>query len=497
MLKYRFCSIKGNAVKARMLERVYDGLDGGIKNTPWNTNENLWQHYSPGKRMFECGPSWSLKWDVRTDSPGFFVGFTGWLPFLEPLLRAAYRNTLMNICKKQREDGCFPIYPQHGEYKTEEGVIVEWGMKKYNIDDYVDGHMCAIINTCEDILFTRDRRFARERLQSLRKAMRMMTMRKFKNGLMKVGYGGAFIELWYSYEGFPSSSQLFYIRSLILMSEVEKFLGNVHESEEWISYSKDTWKALLKYLITQEGYFIGAIDVDGHKHGDGTDYFESIPNVIAAPLEVIGEEGAYSICRKIATIPQLDCDVPIAVNYPARWEEFNPIVAKRGPGSHWNGGAWMGFGGFEVWTHLIAGDFNKAERLINQLLDYRDRYGLQDFVGGFGVYKGVNIFNRKPCDHPLHFQHGSAGNTLRGLFGIQPRYDGIVLMPSIFPDIKSIQFKKPIYYGDREIYVSISNGTRIKRATLNGNSIKDFDEKKVVLKYENLPKKRCFVEIKY
>lgn len=498
IFKYRFCRVKGDTKKARMLERVYDGLDGGIKNTPWNSCENLWQLYSPGKRMFDCGPSWSLEWDVRTDSPGFFVGFTGWLPFLEPILRVGYRNTLMSICKKQRKDGCFPIYPLHGEYKTEEGVIAEWGMQRYNIDDYIDGHMCAIINICEDILFTRDKRFAQERIPKLRKAMEMLTRRKFKDGLMEVGYGGAFIELWYSYEGYPASSQIFYLRSLALMAEVEKFLGNQEQSEKWFSFIKNVQKSLKRKLITPEGFFIGAIEVNGRKHGDGNDYFESIPNVIAAPLEIIDEKTAGSICKKIATIPQLDSTVPIVVNYPARWEEFHPRVSNyRGIGAHWNGGAWMGFGGFEVWTHLIARDFTKAERLINQMMDCRDEYGLQDFVGNFGNYKGVNVFNRKPCDHPLHFQLGSSGNTLRGLLGIQPRHDSIEFIPRIFPDIHEIEFKQPIYYGNKEIYISIKNGTTISKVTVNGKVIKDFDEHKFILKYEDLSALRNFVRIEY
>lgn len=495
--RYRFCKVKGNIEKAKMLERVYDDLDGGIKNNYMSNQENVWAHYAPAKDMFESGPAWSMPYNTRADTPSIFCGYTGWFPYFNPFLRRALRNTLLSICAKQRKDGCFPIY-QAGECKTEQGVIVSWGLQEYKVDDYIDGHMCAIINFCEDILFTRDIVFAKKMIPRLRKAIQLLMNRKFKNYLMEVGYGGAFIELWYSYVGYPTTSQIFYIRALQLMAEVEKFLNNNDNAEKYLSSIPDTKKALMQKLFMKEGFFMGTLDINGKHHGDGKDYFESIPNVIVGPLEVVDESHAKSIVKKIKTIPQLDCEVPMVVNYPGRWENFNPKVEGRGVGNHWNGGAWLCFGGFEIWTHLIAKDYEKAERLINHVNDYRKAYGLQDFVGNFGRFKGMNISRQGfATDHPLNFQHGAFGNTLRGLLGIQPYSWGIELMPRIFPDIKEIEFKKPIYYGGKEIYISIKNGTTINKVMVNGNSIKDFDEHKIILKYEDLPAKRCLVCIKY
>ena len=494
--RFRFCKVEGDGAKARMLERVYDGLDGGVRDNVWAACENLWQHYSPGKRMFECGPSWSLEYDVRTDSPGFFTGLTGWLPFLDPFLRAAYRKTLLTICRRQRSDGMFPIYPKHGQYKTEASVAVSWGLTKYRLDDYVDGHLVAIINGCEDVLFTRDVAFGRKRLPKLRRAMTYATDRKLKNGLMEVGYGGAFIELWFAFEGFPSTTQIFYIRALRLMAEVERLLGHPEEAERWLSFAPPIEKGL-KRLTTRAGFFINAIDLKGKRHGDGRDYFETIPNVVAAPLGVIGEAQAKKIVAKIKTVPQLDEHCPIAVNFPGRTESFLPRVEARGVGAHWNGGAWMGFGGFEVWTHLIARDFAKAERLIHQMIDIRSKSGLQDFVAGFGAHQGGNVFRRKPCDHPIIFQQGAFGNTLRGLLGVQPRHDGLVLQPRIFPAVKKLEFTKPIYYGDREIYITIKNGKRISKVTVDGNTVKTHDGDTVFLTDEVLAARTCRVDIRY
>lgn len=490
----RFCKVKGDPAKARMLERVYDGLDGGIKNNIWLTHEHLWQHYSPGKGTFECGPSWWLHYDTRTDSPGFFVGFFGWLPFLEPFLHKAYRKTLLSICKKQRNDGCFPIYPKHGTYKTEGSRIVSWGMQKYKVDDYIDGHLVAVICMCEDILFGRDAAFGRTQLPRLRKAMQYASSRKFKNGLMQVGYGGAFIELWFSFEGYPSSSQIFYMRALGLLAEVEKFLDHPEGAEKWLSLIPPVKNGLPR-LMTKAGYFINAVDRQGKKHGDGSDYFESIPNVIAGPLEIIDEGMTGKIVTKIKSIPQLDKYTPIAVNYPGRTEPFHPNVEKRGVGTHWNGGAWMGFGGFEVWTHLIARDFTKAERLINQMLEIRDKFGLQDFVAGFGAHHGGNVFNRKPCDHPITFQHGAFGNTLRGLLNVQPAWNGIRIKPRIFPEIKTISFQKPLYYGKRELYVTVNNGRRIAKVLVNGKMVKPLSDEEVFFEADSLPEGRCNLRI--
>lgn len=491
----RFCRVKGDTAVARMLERVYDGLDGGVRDRPWETCENVWQHYSPGKRMFECGPSWGLDYDVRTDSPGLFVGLTGWLPFLEPFLRVAYRRTLQNICAKQRADGCFPIYPQHAQYKTEEGVFAEWGLHKYHVDDYVDGHLCAVISTCEDILFTRDAKYGRSRLPRLRKAVRYVLGRRFADGLMEVGYGGAFVELWYAFEGYPATTQIFMLRALYLLAEVERFLGHNGEAEQWLDSARPTRKAL-KRLLTPKGFFLNAIDTNGKRHGTGRDYYEAIPNVVAAALEIVGEEQARKIVASIKGVPQLDAHCPIAVNYPGRTEPMHPLVGKRGVGAHWNGGAWMGFGGFEVWTHLVARDYAKAERLINQMLAIRNEFGLQDFVAGFGAHLGANVFRREPCDHPIISQQGACGNALRGLLGVQPRHDGLKLVPRLFPSVETIDLRRPIYYGDSEIYVSIRNGDCISEVLLDGRPIDTFTAEAAMLKSTAMRPGRRRVEIR-
>jgi hypothetical protein len=398
---------------------------------------------------------------------------------------------MLAMTKKQRVDGMFPIYPLHGQYKTEES----WRLEQYGLDDYIDGHLCAIINDCEDVLFTRDAAYGRRRLPILRRAMACATKRKFVKGLMHVGYGGAFIELWYAMRGTPSTTQIFYIRALMMMAELEKFLGHSDKAAEWASHIAPVKKAL-KRLITRGGFFVNAVDDKGRAHGDGTDYFESIPNVIAAPLEVASEAHARRIVAKIRTVPQLDQNTPICANYPGRTETFHPRVEWRGVGTHWNGGAWMGFGGFEVWTHLIARDYAKAARLINQLIEIRNEFGLQDFVAGFGAHQGANVFRRKPCDHPIHFQMGHAGNPLRGLLGVQPRYNGLLLMPRIFPDIKRIQLKKPVYYAGSEVYFTVRNGRRIARVTANGERVKPRNDESVLLSHDLLTSRhRCNVEI--
>lgn len=492
-MRYRFCKVNGDMSKARLLERTYDGLDGGIKKSIWQTHENLWDHYAPAHHMFDAGQSWWFDYDVRTDTPCIFVGLTGWLPFLDHFLRGVFRNTLTHITRKQRADGCLPFHSRAG-YKSESSS--EWELEKYNLDDYIDGHLIAVINFCEDILFTRDKAFARKILPRLRKAMTFAANRKFKNGLMHVGYGGAFIELWYSFAGYPSTTQIFYIRSLDLMAMVERFLGHIEEAEKWESHIAPVRKGL-KRLLTGKGFFINAIDTKGKPHGNGRDYYEAIPNVVAAPLEVVAEAQAKKIVASIKKVPQLDKYCPIAVNYPVRTESFHPMVEGRGVGVHWNGGAWSGFGGFEVWTHFIARDYDKAARLIKQMMDIRDEFGLPNFIGGFGSNKGANPFNRQPSDHPILFQQGQSGNSLRGLLGVQPRHDGIELMPRIFPDIKEITFKKPIYYADTELYVSIKNGKHISSVSVNGERIKTFTRESVLLKADALPAGPCRVVVSY
>lgn len=464
----RFCEIKGNQEKTELLEAVYNVLDGK------EGGENLLQLYRPVRGgIFVEGPRWEGVWTHNT-----FVGMMGWLPYLEPKYRRFHRNSIELWIEKQREDGLIP------ECVRTDGYFAYYNDENFKGDVFVDGHWMGLSTICEYILFSRDVLWAEENLGKLRKAVDFTKSRKFKNGLMEVGVGGTVFEQCYGYEGYPSSTQIFYIRALHLMSEVEILLGNRQEAENLKREIPRFKKALLDNLLTKEGFFISALDKKGNPHGR-YDYFESYPNAIAGPLEVVDDNIVKSIVKKINSIPELDSNVPMCSNYPGRPDE-ETNYEHGGDGFHMNGGAWMGLGGLDVWSHLIVADYERAEVLIRLLVDMQKNHYLQDRVEEFGKDKSGST-KTAGCDHPARHAVGGFGNVLRGLFDIQVTAKGLKLRPHIFPDIEEIKLKVPIYLGTKQVYLSVIKNERdIKGITVDGKDYKNHTNDRVKLDYGEL-----------
>ncbi len=465
----RFCEIKGNQEKCELLEDVYNALDGK------NRGENLLQLYRSVKGgIFVEGPRWEGVWTHNT-----FVGMMGWLPYFEPEYRRFHRNSIELWIEKQREDGLLP------ECVRTDGYFAYYNDENFKGDVFVDGHWMGLSTLCEYILFTRDVSWAIENLVKLRKAVDFAKTRKFKDGLMEVGIGGTVFEQCYGYEGYPSSTQIFYLKALSLLSEVELLLGNRQEAENLKREIPRFKKALLNNLLTKEGFFISALDKQGKPHGKD-DYFESYPNAMAGPLEVVDDKIVKSIVKNINSIPELDNSVPMCSNYPGR-PDNETHYEHGGDGFHMNGGAWMGLGGLDVWSHLIANDYERVEVLIRLLINMQQNHQLQDRVEEFGKDKTAST-GTSGCDHPARHAVGGFGNILRGLFDIQVTATSLKLRPHIFPDIEEMKLKVPIYFGTKQVFLNVvKKGTDIKRVTINDKSNQTHTCDRVELTYEKLP----------
>ena len=436
----RFCEITGNKKKQELLEAVYNVLDGR------NGGENLLQLYRPEYGgIFVEGSVWEGVWTYN-----HFIGMTGWLPFLEPKLRRYSRNSIELWFKEQREDGLFPVFVskegKNGGYFVDEDT---------EGDEWIDGQLMGLMTICEHILFARDFEWGTNVLSKLRKAIEYILNRKFVDSLIEVRMNGVCFERCYGYTGYPSTSQIFCVRALKLMAEVEIFLNSGRNVNELLALAESIRESLMNKLFLPEGYFISAIDDKGKLHGKD-DYFESHPNVMAAPLEIVKKKEAQSITKKIKAVPELDSNVPICSNYPAR--PVDEIRWTAGIGQHMNGGAWLGLGGFDVWTHLIAGEYERAEQLISLMVDMQCNHQLQDRVEYFGADKEAKS-GTTGCDHPAKHAAGGFGIILRGLLGIQVDASGIKCKPLLFPDIKRLKTKIPVRIGEKSILLNIVNNS--------------------------------------
>lgn len=76
---------------------------------------------------------------------------------------------------------------------------------------------------------------------------------------------------------------------------------------------------------------------------------------------------------------------------------------------------------------------------------------------------------------------GAPGGFLRGLFEYIYTADGLRLYPHIPSGITTLQQKFPVYFGGKEIYISVNGSGSISSVKVNGRLLKDFTKKSVFL----------------
>ncbi len=415
---------------------AYDGLNGGehllMCKLPWR-----------GGLFVETPGLWAGVWTHNAS-----VGMYGWEPFLLPEDSLAHRRSIDLLLNLQREDGLLPeaAIPSEARSNGERDFAEFYNDGQTHGDVFIDGHCMGIIMMCEHALWTRDLEWLGTRFEKIAGACKYIEQRRRDDGLIHVRSGGTVFEQCYGYSGYPSSTQIFAAAALLRAYEVSRLVGL--EKVEWKALAQEIIESLYKKIYSPKGFFASALDEKGQLRGH-LDYFESFPNVFAGPLGIAGTREVLGIVNRIMQIPEVDMCTPICSCYPGR-PGFDIHYSHGGPGYHMNGGAWMGFGGLDVWTHLMAGKYERARYLINNLIDMQKNKTLMDRVEEFGRDRDGKT-GTTGCNHPLRASAGGFGNILRGFFDLQVYSDRIEYRPLFLTGTGRVETRIPVRWGDSEI----------------------------------------------
>ncbi|MHB9035717.1 MAG: glucosidase family protein [Armatimonadota bacterium] len=464
---------------------AYDGKDGGehllMCKVPWR-----------GGLFIETPEMWQGVWTHNACS-----GMYGWEPFMLPEDSQAHRHSLDLLFDVQREDGMLPeaAIPsearQHYDAITADRYQANTGLQvvsdsgdlgvfynDYQVhgDVFVDGHCMGLIMICEHALWTRDVSWTTGVFSKIAKAAEFICNRRRDDGLILVKSGGTVFEQCYGYTGYPSSTQIFAAAALMRAAEVGKLIGL--EKPEWISVAEEIKSALYAKLYSPKGFFVSAMDQNGALHGH-LDYFESFPNVFVGPLGIAGTKETMGIVGRIVQIPEVDMHTPICSCYPGR-PGFDIHYSHGGPGYHMNGGAWMGWGGLDVWTHLMAGKNDRAGYLIDNLIEMQKHKTLMDRVEEFGRDRDGKT-GTSGCGHPLRASAGGFGNILRGFFDLQVFADRIEYRPLLPKGTGRVETTIPARWGDLDVTFALDEDSEA------------FFKPSLVLKFADVESKKTVV----
>ena len=159
------------------------------------------------------------------------------------------------------------------------------------------------------------------------------------------------------------------IAALDRLIELEKLAGHTDKVKLY-TQRRDLARQGLPALMTEEGYFIKALDPDGVKHGvygaKKHGYFEAVVNHDAICFRVVDESQAARIYRKIASIPGLRPHDVIITNYPALDDMYVPGTDWLWKFGTWvNGGHWSTCKARMVMAYCQLGKFDDARRSLH------------------------------------------------------------------------------------------------------------------------------------
>ncbi|MDR3262137.1 MAG: hypothetical protein LBT78_09950, partial [Tannerella sp.] len=449
--------------------------------------ENLSMLYFPSWNGFVEGPTWDAWWIQNSFGPTYTM-----LPFMDKAYQTFVANSQALWFNLQgdgeRKDGIGYVAPKGSlcDCARPDWVIYRQGDGRHRIHDWGYGFTAAgIILQSELLLISQNEDSIRKYLPMLEEAAEFIDSRRDpEKNIYLVGPAGNLLAPSYAGSGkqLPDGSyekaylaeiSVNYLAGLNRLIELEK---KMKRTDKALLYEerKEKVKSGLKYLMTDEGYFIRALALDGTKHGEfGAEkygYFDVAPNHDAMAFRIADDQQAQAIYRKIKSIPGLRPNDLILPNYPGYDDmyEYNGLFNY---GTWVNGGHWttnearmqLGYYRVGAWQDAKAG----FKRILNLAPVFRMDNNLTNF--------GADLYQPKQPINVVYDSWGAPGGFLRGLFEYLYTADGLTLVPHIPEGITQLQQHFPIYFGDNRIYITVNGNGPITSVTVNGKVHEDFD----------------------
>lgn len=276
-----------------------------------------------------------------------------------------------------------------------------------------------------------------------------------------------------------------YVAALDRLIEVEKLAGRTGQADAY-TRQRDSAKAALDRLSTDQGYFIRSLDPDGVRHGvygaARHGYFESSPNHDAICFRVVEDERAERIYAKIASIPELRPHHVILPNYPSYDDMYERPEGLWTYGTWVNGGHWSTCEARMIMAYFRLGQHDAAQRSLEHLLTFARRFRMDNPL----VKRGSDVYQPREAINLTYDAFGPPAAWVRGLFEYLYTARGLTVIPHIPPGVQSLQQRFPIRLGSKRLFLSTQGQGAIAQVRVDGKRWTQHDGRSVFLPYDAL-----------
>lgn len=463
--------------------------------------QNLAMLYMPKWNGLVEGPTWDAWWIQNSYGTTYSI---------LPLLREPFVTFLQNshdLWFDQMGDGkrvgakppfdwvapdgclCDAARPGWIVYKQGDGrvQIHDWGM---------EFTAAGLLMQSELLLISRDAQAIARYLPKLERCAAFIeTRRDPKNNLFLAGPAGNLLAPsfagWARPDGtydkaFLSGLSITYIAALDRLIELERLAGRTAPAERFTAL-RDSAKAALPKILTDEGYFIRSLDPDGTRHGvvgaAKHGYFEASPNHDAIAFRIADEAQAEKIMRKIVSIPELRPHTFILPNYPSYDDMYEKPSGLWAFGTWVNGGHWSTCEARMILGYYRLRRFEDARRSMRQLLTFAKKFRMDNPL----VKCGNDVYQPNQPINLTYDAFGPPAAFMRGLFEYLYRADGLTLVPHVPPSVTELEQLDPVRFGPKQIYLRTVGNGDITAVNVNDRKWKSFSATSVFLPYAKTP----------
>jgi hypothetical protein len=470
--------------------------------------QNVSMLYMPAWNGLVEGPTWDAWWIQNSYGTTYCA-----LPFYQEPFVTFLQNS-HDLWFDQMGDGkrvgaaapfdwvapdgalCDAARPGWIVYKQGDGrtAIHDWGM---------EFTAAGLLMQSELLLISRDRQALERYLPKLERCARFIeTRRDPTNHLFFAGPAGNLLAPSYAGWKRPDGSygqaylaglSVTYIAALDRLIELQKMAGRAGEARLWTE-RRDSARAGLTRLMTDDGYLIRSLDPDGTRHGvfgaAQHGYFEASPNHDALCFRVVNGPEAEDIFAKIASIPELRPFQFILPNYPSYDDMYEKPEGLWAFGTWVNGGHWSTCEARMIMGYYRLGAFEDARRSMKHLLTFAKRFRMDNPL----VKRGSDVYQPNQPLNLTYDAFGPPAAMVRGLFEYLYSAEGLTLVPHIPPGITELRQPFPIRMGEKRLFLATAGQGLITEVRVNGESWLQHDSQHVLLPYAALPSE-AFVSI--
>jgi len=458
--------------------------------------EHLSMLYHTEWNGFVEGPTWGAWWIQNSFGPTYTM-----LPFMDKAYQTFVANSQalwysqMGNGKRAGANGYIAPKGCLCDCARPGAIYYRQGDGQHKIHDWGFGFTVAgIILQAELLLIQRNMDSIQAYLPKLERCAEFIDSRRDpEKHIFLIGTAGNLLAPSYAGTGkkladgtyemaYLAEISVNYIAGLNRLIELEKMAGR-SEKVKLYQERRNLVRSGLQYFITDEGYFIRALEKDGTRHGlfgaPEYGYFAASPNHDAMAFRVVDDKQALSIYSKINSIPGLRPHKLIIPNYPS----YDDMYETKGLftfGTWVNGGHWTTCEARMQLGYYRVGAYDDAKEGFKVILDMCREFKLDNPLTEFGA----SLYQPRLPVNCVYDSWGAPGGFLRGLFEYEYKADGMRIYPHIPPGITQLQQNFPVYFGDKQIYISTHGTGPVTSVRVNGREMEDFDSKSVFLEMD-------------